>query len=62
MREMKLRSNHIKLRKYEVISPNYFSFPPEESNNSSLGTKKFQEVNYLWNSYVSEIEFDMSQT
>ena len=83
MREMKLRSNQIKLRKYEVISPNYFSFPPEESNNSSLGTEqflrwsrrvpllepksspvgteKFQEGNYLWNSYVSEIEFDMSQ-
>lgn len=45
MREMKLRSNQIKLRKYEVISPNYFSFPPEESNSSSVGTEEFPSWN-----------------
>ena len=66
----------MKLRKYEVISPNYFSFssrgikqflprnrkvPPLELKSSSVGTEKFQEGNYLWNSYVSEIEFDTSE-
>ncbi len=59
MREIKLRKNEMKLRKNEITSPNYFSFPPEQSNSSSVGTKKFQEGNPFWNSYVSEIECDM---
>ena len=54
--EMKLRSNQIKLRKYEVISPNYFSFPPEESNNSSLGTEQFLR----WNRRVPPLELESS--
>ena len=57
MREMKLRSNQIKLRKYEVISPNYFSFPPEESNNSSLGTEQFLR----WNRRVPPLELKSSK-
>ena len=40
----------MKLRKYEVISPNYFSFPPEESNNSTV-----------WNSKVPALELKSSK-
>ena len=56
MREMKLRKNQMILPKYEVISPNYFSFPPEESNNSSLGTEQFLR----WNRRVPPLELKSS--
>ena len=30
--------------------------PPLEPKSSSLGTKKFQEGNYFWNSYIQRIQ------
>ena len=35
-----------------------FSFPTLETSSSSLGTKKFQEGNQFWNSYVQQVQHD----
>ncbi|WP_418801447.1 hypothetical protein, partial [Porphyromonas sp.] len=32
--------------------------PPLELESSPLGTKKFQEGNYFWNSYVQRAQHD----
>ncbi|WP_281674255.1 hypothetical protein, partial [Porphyromonas asaccharolytica] len=40
------------------LMPFPLKVPPQESKSSSLGTKKFQERNCCWNSYLLRNQHD----
>ena len=48
----------MKLPKKGIKVPKNLFVPHLELESSSLGTKKFQEGNYFWNSYVLRNQHD----